>query len=565
MVAFAMAMAMVGCEYDDSGILGRLDALEERVLTLEQLCQQTNTNISSLQSLVDAVQQRDYITSITPIKQGDTSIGYTITFAKGEPITIYGSADPSIPTIGVDVAEDGKYYWTLYGEWITDKDGNKIPTSGGAMPELKMTGGYWCVSYDGGKTWERTGRATGLDGQNGQNGQNGEKGDKGDKGDQGDKGDKGDKGDDGDSFFQEVNIEEDFVEFILSDGTVIIVARDVEFEAEVALRRAIANGGNIVLCQDVVLRKKLFVEAGNDVTLDLNGYTLTISSGCVIENKGELTIKGDYGAMYSEDTSDAVKNSGTLSIEGGAFDFDPSAYIPTTGYQCVVIDGMWHVILQNSSVVICSYDTTKSAKDNGKTLSDLIKGASQDQIIYLEPGVYGFTDGYSRFSDKSLTLIGLGEGVVIEGDKYTMVIDGTTAGYEVTLKNLTLKGGKVTSWAHCLYAKKWSAVNLYDVVCTNPGGGAILLDRSNLIDGQYIDGVTTTVNAYKGVKVDNGDAVELNANPCTATSLKDGYNNIVTYARFNYTDGTFTCRPQNATRSTGSNLFVNGEALPAYN
>lgn len=46
----AMAVAFAGCkeEYDDSEIRGDLSALEQRVAALEQLCEQMNTNISSL-------------------------------------------------------------------------------------------------------------------------------------------------------------------------------------------------------------------------------------------------------------------------------------------------------------------------------------------------------------------------------------------------------------------------------------------------------------------------------------------------------------------------------------
>jgi hypothetical protein len=32
--------------------------------------------------------------------------------------------------IGVKKDADGIYYWTLDGEWITDSEGNKIPTTG---------------------------------------------------------------------------------------------------------------------------------------------------------------------------------------------------------------------------------------------------------------------------------------------------------------------------------------------------------------------------------------------------------------------------------------------------
>ena len=41
--------------YDDSALTGRVDDLENRVAKLEELCKQMNTNISSLQTLVNAL------------------------------------------------------------------------------------------------------------------------------------------------------------------------------------------------------------------------------------------------------------------------------------------------------------------------------------------------------------------------------------------------------------------------------------------------------------------------------------------------------------------------------
>lgn len=87
-----------------------------------------NGNISSLQKLVQALQDNNSITKVTPIKEGEKVIGYTISFTKGEPITIYHGEkgeqgdkgdDGTTPVITVD--QDGEtYYWKVNGEWLTD-------------------------------------------------------------------------------------------------------------------------------------------------------------------------------------------------------------------------------------------------------------------------------------------------------------------------------------------------------------------------------------------------------------------------------------------------------------
>lgn len=62
-------LLLFGCsdEYDDSALRNDLNGLENRVAKLDELCKQRNTNISSLQTLVIALQSNDYITGTTPI------------------------------------------------------------------------------------------------------------------------------------------------------------------------------------------------------------------------------------------------------------------------------------------------------------------------------------------------------------------------------------------------------------------------------------------------------------------------------------------------------------------
>ena len=224
-----------GCsdEYDDSALTGRVDDLESRVEKLEELCRQMNTNISSLQTLVTALQNSDYITAVTPVTSGGQTIGYTMTFKHASPITIYHGTNGkdgqngedgkngTTPVIGVG-PYNGVYYWTLNGTWLTDTSGNKIKAEGtdgrdgvdgkpgqdgddGITPELKIEDGYWWISYDNKASWTKLGQATG------------DKGDKGDKGDQGIPGAPG-----GDSIFSKVEDGSSEVIFTLADGTTTI-------------------------------------------------------------------------------------------------------------------------------------------------------------------------------------------------------------------------------------------------------------------------------------------------------------------------------------------------------
>lgn len=248
-----------------------IDGLDSRVTKLEELCKEMNTNITSLQTIVSVLQSNDFITGIVEIKKNGEVIGYTITFGKHDPITIYHGQDgkdgadgkdgqdgqngsANTPVIGVAQDTDSVYYWTLNGEWLLDDNGNKLPVSGkdgqngtngsngqdgadgkdgqdgedgkdgadgqngkdGITPQLKIEDGYWYISYDNGATWTELGKATGEDGKDGADGENGKDGQNGTD---------GKDGQDGDSMFQSVTQDENYVYFTLADGTVIKIAK----------------------------------------------------------------------------------------------------------------------------------------------------------------------------------------------------------------------------------------------------------------------------------------------------------------------------------------------------
>ena len=204
-----------------------IDGLDSRVTKLEELCKEMNTNITSLQTIVSVLQSNDFITGIVEIKKNGEVIGYTITFGKHDPITIYhgqdgkdgadgkdgqngqngaDGKDGSTPVIGVAQDTDGVYYWTLNGEWLLDDNGNKLPVSG----------------KDG---QNGTNGSNGQDGADGKDGQDGKDGADGADGKDGQNGADGKDGQDGDSFFKSVTQDENYVYFTLADGTIIKIPK----------------------------------------------------------------------------------------------------------------------------------------------------------------------------------------------------------------------------------------------------------------------------------------------------------------------------------------------------
>lgn len=76
-----------GCnKFDDSNIWNSIDSLDKRVERLETICDKMNTNISSLQTIVQAIKTNDSVKSVTSLPNGG---GYTINFVSGKSIIIY--------------------------------------------------------------------------------------------------------------------------------------------------------------------------------------------------------------------------------------------------------------------------------------------------------------------------------------------------------------------------------------------------------------------------------------------------------------------------------------------
>ena len=127
------ALTMTACEYDDSALWEQVNQNTERIAALEAWQVETNTNIQSLQTLLNTA---DYITAVTPVTENEVVVGYTISFLNSDPITIYHGTkgdtgeDGYTPQIGLTQQDDGNWYWTLDGELMADADGNPIRANG---------------------------------------------------------------------------------------------------------------------------------------------------------------------------------------------------------------------------------------------------------------------------------------------------------------------------------------------------------------------------------------------------------------------------------------------------
>lgn len=160
-----MSFGMGSCMKEDiDDIRKELQEHDDRLTSLEEWQKSVNTDISSLQSLVEALEDKDYVTEVTPLADGS---GYEISFLKSGKITIKngekgekGEAG-NTPVISVKQDTDKKYYWTVNGEWLLDGDNNKMPVTGekgdkgdtgndGLTPHIGDNGNWWVGTTDTG-------------------------------------------------------------------------------------------------------------------------------------------------------------------------------------------------------------------------------------------------------------------------------------------------------------------------------------------------------------------------------------------------------------------------------
>ena len=332
-------VAFTSCKYDDDDIWNSVHGLENRVAKLEELCKQMNTNISSLQTIVTALQNNDYVTGITPVMQGGKEVGYTITFSKSNPITIYHGKDGQngedgtdgkdgvTPTIGVKQDTDGIYYWTLDGDWLTDKHGDKIKAEGkdgadgsdgedgsdgtdgtngkdGITPQFKIENDYWFISYDNGNTWTQLGKATGENGKDGEDGVG------------------------GDSMFTGIDYKTstDYVIFTLADGTQIKLPTWSAFEALQRLCNETNTNLSALQTSVTALQNNDYITSVDPLTEDgkVVGYTIKFA-------------KSNPIVIYNgKDGTDGV--DGNTPIIGVKKDTDDIYYWTLDG-EFIVVDG----------------------------------------------------------------------------------------------------------------------------------------------------------------------------------------------------------------------------------
>lgn len=437
LLAIATSIVLFSCSgYDDTEIVNRVENLEDRVTALEELCQRMNSDIAALQTIVDALDKRDYITAVEEIEEGGVVVGYTISFAHSKTITIRHGKDGSdgengkdgkdgangedgyTPQIGIKKDSDGIYYWTLDGKWLLDESGNKIKAEGQDGKD----------GADGKDGKDGKDGADGEDGTNGSNGEDGKDGIDGEDGKDGKDGitpqlkidngywcisydngstwtqlgkatgDNGADGADGDSFFRSVdNSNEEYVIFTLADGTEIKINKVTALSSvSISYIPKYSDGKATVYFQS---------KTNSSVELDFEVIPASATADIIANWENTISIK----AVYTADTRNsspfvnmpiisctADSKSGTITITASGSELSDEFYAntQTASVRVSIIKEYYNVISDYIPMVAHLKTTEYTLATRYKTITeqeeiDLNIGGITPAVIDYGDGVLG--------------------------------------------------------------------------------------------------------------------------------------------------------------------------------
>ena len=269
-----------------------------------------------------------------------------------------------------------------------------------------------------------------------------------------------------------VNVEDNFDNFIPGEGN-----------AEEQLRMVAIMGGSYTLPYDIVLSEPLKVEA--DMTLNLNGKTISNLNGYAIENYSKLTISGE-GNM--EGLGGIRSHGGKLIIEGGN-------YTCSSNWS----NGTFNHILkaENTEVVINggTFDATVGGTNNAMI------NVSENSVVTINAGTFKNVNGMiPQFAPYMFTYEKNGKLIINGGDFYGgWRFNGETATTDIYGGNFT-----VSYDGQSYHAASTHVLTIYGGTFSLENGGK-LNPANHLATGYKV--LETTVDGVKYYSVVKEGAV----------------------------------------------------------
>ena len=222
---------------------------------------------------------------------------------------------------------------------------------------------------------------------------------------------------------------------------------------------------NIVLTNDITTNN-FVIPADKDVTLDLNGRTVTNAESHTILNKGHLTLtdssadksgqiislKGNTAALRNGDNAVCVVESGTISRDGangntwhtvenfGTMTFNGGKVIAHDGKSFAIVNGWNHMpVPGEQKATMTINDIEMTASPNG------FKNCAGGTLT-MNDGTLHCT-GYWGLSNDSTGIATINGGKIIS-DSYIAISDGGA--------KMEINGGTFTGPQGSLYVQNWA-------------------------------------------------------------------------------------------------------------
>jgi len=244
------------------------------------------------------------------------------------------------------------------------------------------------------------------------------------------------------------------------------------------------------------VRENLTVASGKNINFDFQDYTITITSGCLLENNG--TVKISNGKLVSSSTTDGAvnnKSTGNLTISGGTIQMTNRG-----GKQALYND--------NGTVLITgsAYISSASAQDAKKPRA-AVQNLAQGTLTITGGTIESL--GFQGVNNAGTMVIGTEDGnpdittPVIQGATigvnsdsnysfYNGIIKGKTQavnnetkisnieiGYRITHLNETINGEAYDT----IYLASTTGLNL---VTFNPNGGTLSINTKYIETGMTV-------------------------------------------------------------------------------
>ena len=359
-----------------------------------------------------------------------------------------------------------------------------------------------------------------------------------------------------------------------------------------SLQKAIDAAGNtattIPLLADTA--ENITIASGQDITLALGGFDITVESGNAITNNGELSIKGTTVSFISSQNGYSVINNGTLTISGCHFLNDicsSTEQISISGTNCrftypvpTSYLGEPYKIL---SYITASVNTQKDgfALNTTASVAQIIRNGVEYDFKNITSANAGAVDGdtITLINDvEPSARVSISKSLTLDLNGYSITYDETRnsdlisieAGVEVVIKNSnTQKESKivtnyrddVSNTYYNAIISKGSDLTVENVTIDAAGNGIVFFGSLTPVAASEADPVTFNTLNMEGVKV-SAYAFALSGNGSSAEDEAwSGTTINVTNSSLNSDQGCAIYQPQYGILNiNGEETFIEGSS-----